>query len=205
MITSMFEIVCITNRKLCADTEQFLRRIAQIAANKPSCIILREKDLSPEDYFTLAGSVKEICAEYSVPLVLHSDPETALRLGIRALHMPLPALRSMPDDLKREFHSLGASCHSVEEAQEAVSLGADRLIAGHIFATDCKRGLPGRGTDFLRAVCGRVQVPVYAIGGIAPERVPELRGTGAAGICVMSGLMKCEDPPAYFAALRKEC
>ena len=205
MITSMFEIVCITNRKLCGDTGQFLRRIAQIAENKPSCIILREKDLSPGDYSALAGSVTELCEKYSVPVVLHSYPEIALRLGSRALHMPLPALRSMPDELKRQFHSVGASCHSVEEAQEAVSLGADRLIAGHIFATDCKRGLPGRGTDFLRAVCGSVQVPVYAIGGVTPARVPELRGSGAAGICVMSGLMECEDPSAYFAALRKEC
>ena len=88
------------------------------------------------------------------------------------------------------------------------------MTAGHIFATDCKKGLPPRGLDFLKNVCDAVGIPVYAIGGIniassgdstasdAPSTydavrdisVPRLARSliecGAAGGCIMSGMMR---------------
>ena len=48
---------------------------------------------------------------------------------------------------------IGVSIHSAEEAKEAVSLGASYLTAGHIFTTDCKKGVPARGLEFLKEVC----------------------------------------------------
>ena len=74
------------------------------------------------------------------------------------------------------------------------SVGAHCLVAGHIFSTACKPGLPPRGIGFLRAVCQSVSIPVFAIGGMSAERVSEVMGAGAAGICVMSELMTCSDP-----------
>ena len=67
------------------------------------------------------------------------------------------------------------------------------MTAGHIFATDCKAGLPPRGTDFLKEVCSAVQIPVYAIGGIRPEekQIEKVLSCGAAGACIMSGMMEC--------------
>lgn len=93
--------------------------------------------------------------------------------------------------LKNVFDVIGCSVHSVEEAREAVRLGATYLSAGHIFETDCKKGLPPRGLDFLREVCASVPVPVYAIGGIHldPEQLTLVQSCEAAGACIMSGLM----------------
>ena len=89
---------------------------------------------------------------------------------------------------------LGCSVHSVQEAREAETLGADYLIAGHIYATDCKKGLPPRGLDFLEEICRSVSLPVYAIGGIRPdqEQIEKTLAAGARGLCVMSGAMTCE-------------
>ena len=67
---------------------------------------------------------------------------------------------------KEKFTKIGISIHSVEEAKEAEQLGASYLTAGHIYATDCKRGLPPRGLGFLKEVCREVSIPVYGIGGI---------------------------------------
>ena len=84
--------------------------------------------------------------------------------------------------------SLGASVHAVDEAVRAVSLGASYLIAGNIYETGCKPGLAARGLSFLTEVCKAVPVPVYAIGGITPERLPEVLAAGAAGACMRSAL-----------------
>ena len=87
---------------------------------------------------------------------------------------------------------MGTSVHSVEDAIAAEKLGARYLTAGHIYVTDCKKGLPPRGLDFLHAVCEAVQIPVYGIGGIKidEEQLRELKMSGAAGGCVMSGMMQ---------------
>lgn len=175
----------------------------RIAAAQPRGIILREKDLSERGYKELAGAVMQICREHSVPCVLHSFVDVALELGAQAIHLPLPILRKMTDIQKARFRIIGASCHSVEDAREAWGMGCTYITAGHIFDTDCKAGLPGRGLEFLRTVCESVTIPVYAIGGIDGENIALVRRVGAAGACVMSGLMRCEDPAAYLANLEK--
>ena len=106
--------------------------------------------------------------------------------------------QAMTEAQKAQFKEIGASCHSVEDALEAVRLGSTYLTAGHIFDTDCKKGLPGRGLDFLRAVCENVSVPVYGIGGINCENLVDVRKAGAKGACVMSGAMQCEDVGFYL-------
>lgn len=89
------------------------------------------------------------------------------------------------------FTTIGVSVHAANEALEAQSLGATYLTAGHIYATDCKKGLPPRGTAFLREICQTVSIPVYAIGGIRLEaaQIREVMSCGAVGGCIMSGMM----------------
>ena len=193
----MSDVICVTNRSLCRG--DFLERIEEIAKQHPAGILLREKDLTEEEYKQLAEQVMQICKKYQVPCMLHSFADVAKELGAEALHLPLPMLRELSETKRKSFRILGASCHSVEEAKEAVELGCTYVIAGHIFATDCKKGLPGRGTGFLQSVCENVKVPVYAIGGISCETMSLVRDAGAAGGCVMSGPMQCEDVKEYLA------
>ena len=186
-----------TNRKLVRG--DFLERLKEIARQRPAGILLREKDLTPEEYRKLAREVQSICKKAGVPCILHSFTGVAEELEADALHLPLPLLRKLPGEDRGRFRQLGASCHSVADAREAQSLGCTYITAGHIFDTDCKRGLPGRGLDFLREVCRAVTIPVYAIGGIEPKRMAEIFAAGAAGACVMSGPMVCGDVGTYFA------
>ena len=178
-------------------------RIEEIAKMHPAGIILREKDLTEEEYRELAKQVLSICEKYQVPCMLHSFVDVALELKAGAIHLPLPVLRSLSEEKKKGFSVLGASCHSEEEAREAELLGCTYVVAGHIFATDCKKGLPGRGTGFLQKVCKAVRIPVYAIGGITAENIGMVRETGAAGACVMSGLMQCGSVEEFMKNYRK--
>ncbi|MDD6291884.1 MAG: thiamine phosphate synthase [Lachnospiraceae bacterium] len=183
---SMYKI-CVTNRKLVSG--DFLSQIARVLEKKPYAIILREKDLSAEEYEKLAGRVKGLCDGSDTLLILHSFPEVAKRLGVDRLHMPLAAFLEMSIKDKRRFRMIGVSIHSVEEAIVAEANGATYITAGHVFVTDCKKGVPPRGISFLREVCDAVSIPVYAIGGVHEENMKECIAQGAAGVCMMSDFM----------------
>lgn len=177
----------ITASTLCGD--DFLSRMDIIASARPERIILREKHLSEEEYAALARACLAICRKCGVELVVNSFADTARRLDC-GLHIPYAVLERQ-SSLSEKFELLGVSVHSPAEAAAAQQLGADYLIAGHIYATDCKKGLVPRGTEYLREVAAAVTIPVYAIGGITKERLTEVYSTGAAGVCVMSHFMQC--------------
>ena len=186
----MSDLICITNRKLCSNN--FSDQIEMIASAHPKAMVLREKDLSEKEYEQLARQVMQICQKHGTQCILHSFSNVAITLGAVAVHMPLPLLQKMTPQEKSHFQIIGASCHSLEEAKEAQDLGCTYITAGHIFLTDCKKGLPGRGLPFLEEICKAVRIPVYAIGGISSQNIESVRKTGAAGACIMSGFMRCK-------------
>ena len=160
-------VIAVTNRSLCQ--RPFAEQIERVCSLHPKAVILREKDLPEEEYSRLAEQILEICKRYQVPCILHTYEG---KLG--------------------GFRQIGSSVHSVEDALKAESLGADYLTAGHIYTTDCKKGLPPRGLEFLENVCKAVKIPVYAIGGIHPGtgQLNEIMEHGSAGGCIMSDMMK---------------
>lgn len=188
----MYEIyqdfIAITNRQLCE--EDYLTRIRRIARVHPRAVILREKDLSPEAYASLAEQVLAICREEQVPCFLHTDPALARRLGCTRIHFPLAAIREMTREDLAPLTEISVSCHSVEDVRLAAAKGATQIVLGTIFETDCKKGLPGKGLAFLRECCGATTLPVFAIGGIQLSHRQALLEAGAAGGCMMSGFMK---------------
>lgn len=200
MTICMFKIFCVTSRVLCAT---FLSQIEAVAGARVNGIILREKDLPEREYEALAAQVVKRCEVYGVDCILHTFADAALSLKVKKIHMPLPLLRSMSSGQKEKFEEIGASCHSAEEAVEAQKLGCTYITAGHIFATDCKKGILPRGTEFLRQVCCSTTLPVYAIGGIDETNVAAVRKAGAAGVCIMSGFMKCENVSEYVQKIKR--
>lgn len=189
MIMCMSDVIAVTNRRLC--TRPFLEQLERVCRLRPEAVILREKDLPETEYERLAAQVMEVCERHQVRCILHTYTGAARRLGGRAIHLPLPLLREQAECLDG-FETVGVSIHAVGEAAEAQRLGASYVTAGHIYATDCKKGVPPRGLEFLRQVCGSVDIPVYAIGGIGLEKgqLEEVKACGARGGCVMSGMMR---------------
>ena len=112
----MSKLICVTSRTLCYSP--FLPRLETIARAGAGAILLREKDLPLEEYATLAHQVLSLCRQAGIPCILHGHPEAALALGADALHLPMPALRSLDGTVRARFARLGASCHSLEEARE---------------------------------------------------------------------------------------
>ena len=196
----MCKIICITNRSLCGNN--FLSRLEAVAAAHPDAVILREKDLPEAEYLRLAEQAKAICEKHQTPLILHSFPNAAKALSHKAIHLPMPILRTLSAEERSYFSVLGASCHSVEEAKEAERFGCTYITAGNVFETDCKKGLPGKGVEFLREICESVNIDVYALGGISARNIAEVMRSGADGACIMSGFMKAENPKKLMEELR---
>lgn len=190
---SELPLIAVTNSASCPrPLPEQIERLTRLSQQRPQAVILRAKDIDSETYRTLAKSAQQLCTAASLPLILHSDWPLACELGISRLHLPLALLRQMPTCERVYFPWLSTSVHSVDEALEAQGLGASVLIAGHIYATQCKAGLAPRGLRFLHEVCKAVQLPVYAIGGIGFDATQhaELRTQGARGACVMSAYMR---------------
>ena len=179
------KLIAVTNRMLCQ--RDYLTQIERICDRHPRAVLLREKDLPPGEYTVLARSVQEICLTRGVPLILHNFAETASALGIPRLHLPLSRLREL--NSPQDYEMLGTSCHSMEQLHEALSLGVSYVFFGNVYETTCKPGVSAKGLTLLRDICASSPVPVYAIGGISPERLPTVLDAGAAGGCMMSGFM----------------
>ena len=196
MITSMYKksehAIVITNRTLVQG--DFFEQMQKVILLHPHAVILREKDLVDEEYKMLAEKVLDMCREEDVNCFLHSRITIAKSLGCGRIHLSIPVIEEMKEEeqrnLRKDFQEISVSCHSMEDMKTAVKNGATQIILGTIFETECKKGLKGKGLEFVREICKACPVPVYAIGGINMERLPQVIDAGAAGGCMMSGFMK---------------
>ena len=186
----MCNVVSVTAKPLCKG--DFLQRIRKISDSEVQYIILREKYLSEQEYYSLAKEVLSVCDKEK--LIIHNFIGTAESLGIKKIHLPFSAFKELNG--RRNFDIVGTSVHSVDDAAFARENGADYITAGNIYETDCKKGLKGKGVNFLRNVCESVDIPVYAIGGINADTASGFKAVtekNFAGVCVMSLLMQCEN------------
>lgn len=188
-------MIAITSRKLCR--RPFLEQLRMVAEAGPEMIILREKDLLHEEFVALARDCIAICEASGTMMSVNSDVAAARELGVQCVHLPMDVLRRT--DVSG-FGLVGASVHSAAEAEEAESLGADYLIAGHVFPTACKRGEP-RGPGFLKDVCASVDIPIYGVGGVTPENYGRVISSGASGAAAMSSVMISDDPGAIVRGM----
>lgn len=202
-------VICITNRKLAE--AKLTEQVSLASLTCPKAFILREKDLSPEEYVNLYTNIYTICHTNGVQCLLHGlnrapgeylgflfDQIAEEKLSADGIQLSMKdflwAIESISKDtwlsLKGQGFVVGVSTHSVDEAALCEKLGADFVTASHIYPTDCKKGVPARGIDYLRDVCKRVSMPVYALGGIDETNARTCIEAGAAGVCVMSLCMR---------------
>jgi len=157
---------------------------------------LREKDLEVRALLALAAPLCEATRHHGARLLINDRADVALAVGadgVQRTHASLPvaALRGItpPGFL------IGASVHSTAEAREAAAQGADFVVFGPVYDTPSKRryGSP-QGLAALEAAATASTRPVLAVGGITPERVPEVRAAGAAGVAVIGAIYGAARP-----------
>ena len=189
--SSMYFITDSTNYS----EEEFLYRVEQALMGGITLLQLREKDKSKREYMDLAEKVHTLTKKYNVPLIIDDRVDVALAIDAEGVHvgqsdMPVSIARKLMGDDK----IVGATTKTVPQALEAYGQGADYLGVGAIYPTTTKVKTVLTSTETLGNICSAVPIPVNAIGGLNKDNIDVLKGIPIAGICVVSAIMKADDP-----------
>ncbi|WP_350342922.1 thiamine phosphate synthase [Proteinivorax tanatarense] len=192
------KIYLVTNRKLAGDN--YYHAIEQSIKGGIDGIILREKDLPTEKLLPIAVKIKQIIGDKNIKLIINSNIEVAKAIKSDGIHMPYKEFMG----LEVKYNALiGVSVHSVKEAIQAQKSGADYLICGHVFQTDCKKGLEPRGVSWLTDILKKVTIPVIPIGGITPKTIDAITHLPISAVAVMSLIMESKNAKNVIKKLKE--
>jgi len=160
----------------------------------------RNKTGSMRDAYKVACTLRKIAEEWEMMFLVNDRCDLAMAVEANGVHL---GQTDLPLALARKLvgHDMliGASTHNTEQVQKATEEGADYLGFGPIFPTDTKSDHdPVVGIQGMKYIRGLTPLPVFAIGGITPEVVPELCQAGANGVAVASGILAAGDRQKAF-------
>lgn len=186
------------------EEDEFLRRVELAVRGGATILQLREKTDATRAYIELAEKVHRISLKYNVPLIIDDRLDVAMAVEAEGVHlgqsdMQVKTARKICGDKL----IIGATTKTVEQALEAYDQGADYLGVGAIYPTTTKVKTILTSTDTLKKICSAVPIPVNAIGGLNKDNIDILRGSGIAGICAVSAIMKADDPMKAAAELKQ--
>ena len=183
--------------------EEILYRVEQALKGGVTLLQLREKEKTTREYIALAEKVHAFTKRYNVPLIIDDRVDVALAINAEGVHVgasDMPVF--MARKLMGENRIVGATAKTVSWAKEAYEQGADYLGVGAIYPTTTKVKTVQTSTDTLRDICNAVQIPVNAIGGLNKYNIDVLEDIPVAGICVVSAIMKADDPKVAAERLK---
>ena len=175
------------------DLEEVLARALEGGVR---AIQLREKDRDAVEVCRLGERLLARTRAAGAALIVNDRIDVAMAVGADGVHL---TRKSLPPNEARVLVGpqmlLGISCHSLGDVTEAVDGGVDFLVLGPIYATASKAPYgPPLTPEIVRRARAFCPLPILAIGGIGPERVPEVMAAGADGVAAISAVLAAPDP-----------
>ncbi|KAF1013977.1 MAG: CTP pyrophosphohydrolase [Stenotrophomonas maltophilia] len=122
-----------------------------------------------------------------VQWLLNRDIALALTLGV-GVHLGSEQLLALQERPLPEGHLVAASCHDLAQLQAAQRLGCDFVVLGPVQATASHPGAAALGWEAFAELRAQVSLPIYALGGMAPQHIEQARRHGGQGIAAISSL-----------------
>lgn len=169
-------------------------------------IQLREKDMGFEEFCAEAAAIKKITDKYNVPFVINDNIEVALKVNADGVHVGQTDMAAK--DVRKLIgydKILGVSTQTLEQSKAAQASGADYVGVGAVFSTSTKLNAENVPFETLYDICNNISIPVVAIGGISKDNILKLKGSGIAGVAVVSAIFAQPDIYKATANLRKLC
>ncbi len=179
-------------------------QVALLIQGGATLIQLREKHLSPREFFQQAQAAIEVAHSYGVRIIINDRVDIALALNADGVHL---GQDDMPPQAAREILGedvlIGFSTHNPVQAISARTLPVDYLAVGPIFSTSSKDDPdPIVGLGGLQQVRNAVgDISLVAIGGIASENIQTVLNSGATCAAVISGVLA--DPLRITNAMKR--
>lgn len=184
---SLSPIYAITNLSELGEAQFFLDLKAALERGL-MMILVREKQLTPDELFAFAEQVMEIAAPYEVKVFIHSDIHLSQALNTAGVHfsaLDLMALQAKPEGLL-----CGASCHNEQELSRAAALGLDYVLLSPVEKTQSHQDAAPLGWERFTHLIEDYPLPVYALGGMETATLAKARSCGAHGIAMQRAIWK---------------
>jgi thiamine-phosphate pyrophosphorylase len=165
-------------------------------------IMVREKDLATAELRPLLDSISALATDFGAAVTVNSDYTAASLCKIPGVHLPAGEPVAAIRRVMGAQMLIGASAHSLAEAQGAIAEGANYVTMSPIFLTDSKPGYgPALGLENLKVITQAVGAPVLALGGVTVDNAADCVRAGAAGVAVMGSVMRSPTPGAIIRDL----
>lgn len=182
------------------DLPAFLAQLERRLRDGVRLVQLRAKSLDTEQYVALAHQCAELCRQHDAYLMLNADPALVTEVGAQGVHLDstrLKMLQERPFDLGESKSGpnrkwVSASCHSLEQLQQAAQLGADFVLVSPVAATASHPGEEPLGWERFAALTEQTTGPVYALGGMSAADLEQAFAHGAQGVAAIRALWESE-------------
>ena len=177
------------------DTVALLRKVEAALEGGARALQYRNKVADRALRLEQARGLARLCRGCRVPLIINDHLDLALEVDAEGLH--IGAEDGACDDARRRLgpdRILGVTCYrKIENALEAVRMGASYVAFGGFFASPVKGGTGGAPMSILGEAKRRTALPVVAIGGITVENTPQLLAAGADSVAVITAVFGAPD------------
>jgi thiamine-phosphate diphosphorylase len=193
-------VLAITTDAICRAADFGVRAAAIAAAGPAVALVVRAPQSNAAQHSAFAERVMAIARPPEAAVFVHARPELARAVGATGVQLRRQDLA--PGDARMVLGQgwIGVSVHQAEEARSAIAEGADFLVAGNVFETSSHPGRPPRGLDWLGLLI-QLGAPVFAIGGMTPDRAREVRTAGAWGVAAITSLWDAPDSASATLAM----
>jgi len=190
-------------------TPQFIAQ--QLCDGGADLIQLRAKNSSPEEIRSIAESILPITNRANVGLVINDHLSVARQVGAELCHLGQEDffghghihISSLNQPSSFSIPQIGLSTHSPNQAEKAISAGANYIAIGPVYSTGTKPTAKPVTLDYVRWASANVKIPWFAIGGINLNSIEEVLAAGAKRICVVSAILNCDDIAATTREYKK--
>lgn len=197
-------LYAVTNR-VHAVSESLYSQVEKALSGGVTCVQLREKYMSEDEFVSEAVKLKALCHRYGVPLIINDNLNVALRSGADGIHVGQEDMAAGEiRKLAGEDFIIGVTAKTVQQAKKAQADGADYIGSGAVFPSPTKQGAIRITKEQLKEICGSVDIPAVAIGGVSLENISELKGCGMEGFAVVSALFAADDIKKAAEELKRE-
>ena len=172
------------------NTKAFLSQLDARLADGIKLVQLRAKQLADDCYVSLAKDVSKLCHHYQAKVLLNHDPKILGQVSADGIHLTAQRLMQLEQRPVSDEVWLAASCHSLEEIEQANRVGVDFIVLSPVKPTTSHPHAKALGWATFEKWTECAAMPVYALGGMSTSDITTCRNHGGQGIAGISGLWK---------------